>query len=297
MPQTLLATHAMGTRFELVIPGGSSDPAARAAGEEALAEIELWHARLSRFEPGSTVALINREAHTAPVRLDPETFGLIEQCERLRLDTGGAFDITVGGAMEALGFHPPSPGTGPQAPDLGPQTPLLLDRSARTITLPPGTRLDLGAIAKSFALDRAAEILRGHDVASALIHGGTSSVVAIGSPPGEDGWPISVRSDGEPMNITLRDAALGVSAPRGRTIVAGDGGAAQLTHILDPRTGLPPVDGEIDTAAVTGPSAALCDAWSTALIVRGRSPLPPAFPGQYSGSIHSARAGWLRLTH
>lgn len=278
----LLATHAMGTRFELVLPEGGPGGTAnlRAVGEEALREIETWHARLSRFEPGSVVAGINR---ARAGRLDPETFGLLELCERVRVRSGGAFDITVGRAMERLGFHPS--GTPDHSCESKGASGLRLDTSERTVTLDADAALDLGGVAKGFALGRAAAVLLDNGVTDALIHGGTSSVVALGSPDNSSqGWPVAIRSDGEPLTFHLRDRSLGVSAPRGRR-------AGQHSHILNPATGLP-AESAADTAAVVGPldAAALCDAWSTALVVLGDP--PDAWPADLEPHIHTRARGW-----
>lgn len=286
----LFATHAMGTRFELVLPDGSARDAAnlRAIGEEALREIELWHARLSRFEPGSLIAGLNRE-RTA--RLDSDTFALLELCESVRIHSGGAFDIAIGREMERLGFHPAAadldgchgrldrPCGEPGADSIR------LDPATRTISLAPDASLDLGAVAKGFALDRAAAILRENGITNALLHGGTSSVVALGMPADEPrGWPIAIRSDDDPLTVHLRDQSLGVSAPRGRR-------SETYSHILDPLTGLPAESG-VDTAAAIGPlgAAALCDAWSTALVVLADT--PATWPAELVPHIHTRTRGW-----
>jgi len=150
-----------------------------------------------------------------------------------------------------------------------------------------GGALDLGAVGKGFALDRAAAILLDHGVQTVLLHGGTSSVMALGAPPGAEGWHIDIRSDGEPLRIALRDQALGVSAPRGRVSASGD------THVIDPRTGNPA--NHTDTAAVIAPlarfSCAGADAWSTALVVLGST--PPAFPAEFEAHVHRPGRGWL----
>jgi thiamine biosynthesis lipoprotein len=110
--------------------------------------------------------------------------------------------------------------------------------------------LDLGAVAKAEALDRAAEVLREHGVEAALLHGGTSSVLAIGAPPGERGWRVGIA---DLACALLRDAALGVSGNR-------------RPHVRDPRTGATLADAP-RTAAVVAPTAAAADALSTALLV------------------------------
>lgn len=89
MPEEVrLALEAMGTRFELVMYG--PDPMhLRAAGEEALAEIERLHRQLSRFDRGSDISWINAHAADAPVVVEPRLFDLLDRCRRLSIATGG----------------------------------------------------------------------------------------------------------------------------------------------------------------------------------------------------------------
>ncbi|MEB3323247.1 MAG: FAD:protein FMN transferase [Synechococcaceae cyanobacterium] len=234
-----LATDAMGTRFEVVLDG--EDPhRLRPVGEAALAEIEEWHDRLSRFDAGSFVAHLNARAGREPVPLDADMFELLSACAAVHDASEGAFDVTVG--------------TGP----------LMLDGRSRTVRFAgDGTAIDLGGIGKGHALDRAAAVLREHGVARALLHGGTSSVVAIGGPPGAAAWRVALRLDHGAAVAHLRDAALSVSGAHER-----DG--EPLAHVVDPRIAAPAPLARV--AAVVGPSAREADAWSTALLVLGRRP-------------------------
>ena len=250
-----LALAAMGTRFEVVLHG--IDPAAlRAAGESALAEIEVCHHRFTRFAPDSLVSFLQRVAADRAVRLDTDTFSLFEDALAVHRDSASAFDITVAPLMD--GVAPQARGT-----DV-----IVLDRATRTLRFTaPGVRLDLGGIAKGHALDLAARSLRENGVHSALLHGGTSSVVAIGAPPDADAWRIGFAQAPAAKPVRLRDAALAVSTTRGgRTGERMDAAA----HIMDPRTGRPVAAAR--AVAVVGPSARLADAWATAIVVLGSRP-------------------------
>jgi thiamine biosynthesis lipoprotein len=267
-----LAVPAMGTRFELVLLGGRGD--LRAAGEAALEEIETWHQRLNRFAHDSLVSHINRTAADAPVRLDADAFGLFDDAVTVWRASGGAFDITVAPLMARQGFGESAVATGDGcAAGCG----VRLDSSRWTIALPPGVSIDLGGIAKGHALDCAAAILRGAGVTSALLHGGTSSVVAIGGPQGGHAWRIAIGPEPDAHVVALRDTALSVSDPAGHC--SPDTGAG---HIVDPRTGRPAAVGA--RVAVIGRSARLADAWSTALVVLQRIPsgFPPVFTALFS---------------
>ncbi len=137
-----------------------------------------------------------------------------------------------------------------------------------------GVMLDLGAIGKGHALERAAEFLREAGVASAFLHGGTSTAYGLGHPQEGEGWKVAVEfpprkgPDDRPKYtaaVPLRDEALSVSAVWGRSFQAE---GKNFGHVLDPRTGQP-VAGAL-LAAVALPSATETDALSTALLVAGQ---------------------------
>ncbi len=245
----LAAIHALGTRAELLIDAPET-PALRAVADAAIDELRLWHDRLSLFQPHSFLSHINREAAQRPVPLDEDLWSLLSLCASVYDASGGAFDPTVAGLMSRHGLHP-----GVEAP-VGWSRLVILDEPSRTIHFTePGVRLDLGAIAKGFALDQAAAILRHHSIHSALLHAGTSAIIAIGDTP----RIIAIRAGGALHALQLTDASLCVSAPRGR---AND----HASHIMDPAQRRSAAT--IDTAAVRAASCAECDAWATALVVR-----------------------------
>jgi len=286
-----LACEAMGTRFELLAAGvapGVSRTDARAACEQAVERIGEWHERLTIFDPGSEVSRLNARAGRGPVPVSDDLFDLLETCARLRRATRGAFDGACGGLMRRYGFrHPPGAGAlEPGSSHAWGWRWIGLDPIARTVELArPGLELDLGGIAKGFALDQAGRVLREAGVGSALIHGGTSSVLTIGGRPDGPAWRVALGpDDGDPV-AELVDAAMAVSAPHGRTVEDGRGG--RIGHVLDPRTGLPV--GSARCAGVVAPSGVEADAWSTALLVLGTRP-----PTASSAMVSAIRrpAGW-----
>jgi len=238
METVRLAALAMGTRFEAVLIGEDAG-FLRAAGEEALELICDEHVRLSRFEPDSVVSHVNRNAAESWVSVDGEFSELLALCDEVVAASGGAFDPTV---TASGGF-----GWGG------------LELEAQRVRFhQSGIALDFGAIAKGWALDLARRALLDAGVERALLHGGTSSVLAVGAPPEELGWGIALAGAGAPRCV-LCDASLGVSAPDGE--VGGEG------HVLDPATGR--AASQVMIAAAVSESAAWADAWSTALVVRG----------------------------
>jgi FAD:protein FMN transferase len=269
-----LACRAMASRFELVLHG--DEPAfLRAAGEEALAEIERLHARLTRFSATSDIGRINARAATEPVRVDSRLFNLLADCKKLHEETRGAFDITVGPLMQ-LWSQVHHTGRIPDAETLDEARSrtgmhlVELDAETRSVRFRrPGVTLDLGAVGKGYAVDEAMLILRDLGIRSAFLHGGTSTMAAIGSPPDAESWNVAIphprdagTSEEVLCTVALRDASLSVSAVWGRAFVADD---VSYGHVLDPRLGRP-VDAAV-LAAVLMPSATRADALSTALLV------------------------------
>lgn len=122
-------------------------------------------------------------------------------------------------------------------------------------------RIDLGAIGKGFAVDRAAGLLREWGVGSTLVHGGTSSAYAFGDYPFADGgWPVTLgdpfRAEGVLEKVLLRNTGIGGS------------GVGRRSHILDPRTSRP-VEGWRAAWVISG-SSARSDALSTACMALTR---------------------------
>ena len=273
------ARQAMGTRWEIVLPG-EERPRLMGAAEEALDEVERLEAQLSKFKIESDVSGINTFAATEPVRVEPRLFSLLRRALAVSRETEGAFDLTVGPLLRAWGFVGgagllPDPAELEAAREVVGFELVELDEEASTIRfLREGVNLDLGAIGKGYAIDRSRELLEDAGVDRGLIHGGTSTVYGLGAPPGEEGWRVALRDPrrGEQDllgEILLRDRGLSVSGPHNRAFRAGD---RLYGHVLDPRTG-EPTEGAL-LAAVAHASGTLTDALSTALLVLGPEGLP-----------------------
>lgn len=271
-----LTARAMGTRFELVLvaPGtrGLEEAARqratnqlRAAGEAALEQIHDTEQRWSLFLATSRLTRLNNQGHLTPLVLDQDDLELWSTALEVHAASGGAFDPDVARAMHAAGFHEDHDrraelGPRPELHEPAPAGELRLEGRHLSLTA-AGPSLDLGGIAKGHALDRAARELREAGVTAALLHGGTSSVLAIGAPPGQDAWQVRAPlgdAEGE-LTIALSDIALAASRSDSQRNAAGTG------HILDPRTGL--ASAEATSSLVLAPSAALADAWATALCI------------------------------
>jgi FAD:protein FMN transferase len=270
-----LARNAMATRFELVLMGADA-ARLRAAGEEALAEVDRLEARLSLYRPSSEIARVNAQAAREPVRVSPQVFHLLEHARQLHRETGGAFDIAMGPLVRCWGFmnnsgRIPDPAQLQEARQQAGLGHVSLDSQSVSVRFDrEGVMIDLGAIGKGYAIDRAAEILREAGVERALLHGGTSTVYGLGAPPDQQGWKVAIAGSPDESEsntiatVLLRDSALSVSAVWARSFEAE---GKKFGHVIDPRTG-EPVNNAV-LSAVALPSATETDALSTALLVLG----------------------------
>jgi thiamine biosynthesis lipoprotein len=272
-PDVSVSEPAMGTLFEILIYGRDARNLS-AAARQALALIVELDNQLSRWKEGSEVSYINRHAAAEPVRVEPELFDLLLHCRELWRETGGAFDITVAPLVAAWGFYDKKGRLPPQreieaALQLVGMNRVRLDKSPGTIRFEKaGMELDLGGIGKGFAVDRAVEFLQSCKIEAALVNSGASTLYAIGSPPGQDGWHIGIR---HPENeekaiatIALRDGSISTSgAPEKVLEIEGK----RYSHILDPRIGFP-AKGMLSASAIA-PTATDTDALATSFYLLG----------------------------
>ena len=240
------ASHeAMGTIYTVVAYGRDQTSLSEAVGQ-VFEEIDQLDDQMSNYKPESELSAINRDAAQRDVTVSPELFGLIQYSLRASQDSGGDFDITVGPLMKLWGFFRGQgrlPGQAEIAQvekRIGYQH-VHLDAARRTIRFDvSGMELDLGGIAKGYAVDRAADILRADGVTAALISSGTSSIYALGSPPGERGWKITVRDpyhEDKPADVLrLQNFALSTSGNYEKFFKIN---GKIYCHIMDPHTGWP----------------------------------------------------------
>src|SRR5437867_1438698 len=197
MTTVAVARNAMATRFEIVLHG-ENEVGLRAAAEEALDEIERLEAQLNLYQPTSEISHINARAAFEPVRVEPSLFRLLQHAQRLSQETEGAFDITVAPLMRCWGFmrgtgRLPHPAELAEAREKVGMDRVTLNGEDFTVSFGrAGVMLDLGSIGKGYALERAAELLREAGVTSGILHGGTSTVCAIGPPPDAEVWNVAM---------------------------------------------------------------------------------------------------------
>ena len=268
------ASHeSMGTEFALVAYG-NDDRHLVAVGDEVFEEIDRLDTQMSNYKPKSEISVINRIAAFRQLHVEPRLFQLLVDAIRHSQSTDGAFDVTTGALTKAWGFSrgegrvPASSEIAQVLRRVGYQH-MHLNPTDRAIYFDvEGLDLDLGGIAKGYAVDRAVDILCSYGVTQALVSNGTSSLYALGAPPGARGWSITLRDPYDPERaadvLCLRNYSLSTSGNYEKFFVLG---GKVYAHILNPITGVP-VENML-AATVLAPCATDADALSTAFYVSG----------------------------
>ena len=249
--------------------------------EDAFDEVDRIDRLMSHYKADSPLSRLNRDARRGPAPVERELFDFIAEAMRYSRESDGAFDITVGPLMKAWGFfrgdgRVPSPDELAVARRSVGSRHVTLDAATRSIAFDdPGVELDLGGIAKGYAVDRAVAFLRRRGVVAALVSAGGSSVYGLGAPPERDGWTIAIQdpldASKTAFDVRLHDRALS-SAGSSEKFFEADGKA--YSHIMDPRTGRP-VQGMLSVAVLSAEATA-GDALDDALFVLG-----PTGSGKY----------------
>ena len=179
----------------------------QSAVNAAFAAIERIQNLLSAHDPASELSRLNREAATQPVIVSRETFQILRRADRLAAESRGAFDLTIAPTLARWGLLPANL----QRKKSGTWRDVLLLRGRKVYFLQPLT-LDLGGIAKGFAVDQAIEVLRKAGVASAVVNAG-GDLRVFGTEPSV----VHLRHPANPQMFTdkieIRDSALATSSP------------------------------------------------------------------------------------
>ncbi len=235
----------MGTLVEIIAYTPRDESTALTSVHEAMAEFERLERMLSRFDPASELARINREAAEHPVIVSVECAAIIAQGLQYAALSEGCFSIALAPLVQ-LWERSAADGRLPSETEIETARALVDDRlvelDAATSTIHfrrRGVALDLGGLAKGYAVDRALEVLRARRLNSALVNAGASSIAGFGAEDAE-GWLIGVRhpaSEDQVLGtLRLRDAALSTSGGYERPLVIA---GCHYNHIIDPRSGAP----------------------------------------------------------
>ena len=261
--------YAMGTVFEIAAYGPSPKHVSQAIDQAFKEVVRLDHI-MSGYIPESDLSRINRTAHFRPEPIPHDLYQVIKQSLLYSRMSGGKFDITVGPLARAWKAEiqdgkPPSPAE---------EESLRRCVGWRNVTLIPPDKIelrspcmaiDLGAIGKGYAVDRAAEVLRSYAIRRALISAGGSTIYGMGAPPGKQAWVVQLRDPTRKLNPEVRLNGNSVSTSEQTRDPEPHG--APFGHIIDPATGVP-VRTAYSVSAVA-PTATASDALSTTLLLMG----------------------------
>jgi FAD:protein FMN transferase len=236
---------SMGTLYAIEAYGTDAGALPRIL-DAALDEVDRIDRLMSHYKHDSALSAINRQAAQRPVSVDTELLGFIADALGYASESDGAFDITVGPLMRAWGFFDGG-GRVPGDAELAEARRRVgfrlvdLDESRGTIHFRrAGVELDLGGIAKGYAVDRVAAMLRRSGIIAGLISAGGSTVYGLAAPPGRDAWHVDIQDPTSgrqvAMSVALRDRALSVAGISEKWFEAG---GSRYSHIMDPRTGRP----------------------------------------------------------
>jgi thiamine biosynthesis lipoprotein len=237
--------------------------------EECFALVERLGAVFTTHDPASATSRLNARAGEPPAPVPSELAAILRDAAAFARTTRGAFDPTVG-PLVALWSEAGRAGKAPSDAALAAARArvgaagIVVADDGRAGLARPGMALDLGGLAKGWALDRVRERLAERGVRAAFASFGESSLLALGQPPDARGWRVLVRGPGGGLAgvAELRDASLSVSESLGQTTqIEG----RRYGHVIDPRSGRPLAREAL--AVVRAPSGGLAEALSKALLV------------------------------
>lgn len=261
-------TFAMDTVMELTAYG----PQAEAAVDAGVDELFRLQNLLSVTQQTSEVWALNHSGGT-PMQVSGDTLTLLDTARQIGDRSGGALDVTLYPILRAWGFttdHHQIPSEDTLHSLLTAVDYQAVQTEGNTVTLHADMELDFGALAKGYAGERCAAMMREQGITSALLNLG-GNVQTVGSKPDGTPWRALIQDpQGESGDyvgvLELTDQAAVTSGGYQRNFVQ-DG--ITYWHILDPETGSPARSG-LQSVTIVGDSGTLCDGLSTALFVLGR---------------------------
>jgi thiamine biosynthesis lipoprotein len=259
----------MGTRVAVQL-WSEDAPTAQRAMDAVMAEMRRTDDLMSTYKPDSQLSQVNAHAYERPVEVDADVIDVVETALEYSRLSDGVFDITYASVGYLYDYrahlHPSDAQIAAALPAVDYRQ-LQVDREARTIRfLKPGMRIDLGGIAKGWAVDRGVEILRELGIEHAMVNAGGDTRL-LGDRRGKP-WIVGIRDPRQEgavvTRIPMRDEALSTSGDYER-FFEEDG--VRYHHILSPRTGKSP--GSVRSVTVIGPTATRTDGLTKPVFILG----------------------------
>lgn len=270
-PQVHKSTRfLMGTFVEVAVVGSRNN--AKIISNAVFEEIKRVE-DLTSFHASSALSIVNDSSGQGRTKADPELLTLIEDSLRFARQTDGAFDPTLGPLTGLWSFSAGEP----QLPTKEAITEALaktgwqkvkIDAVSGTVFLPEkGMSLDLGGIAKGYALDKAREVLTGLKASGVLVNAG-GDILAFGEKGPDKPWRIGVQDPRNPRGIvavaSIKDKVIVTSGDYERFFIR-DG--KRYHHILDPKTGYPTQG--LQSVTIVAYDGETADALATAVFALG----------------------------
>lgn len=262
----------MGVPFRITLYA-ADEAAARAATDAAFERVEVLNSILSDYDPDSELSRLARTSGRA-IPVSRDLWQVLTLSQDIAERTDGAFDITIGPLVNL--WRRARRKQELPAPELIAEMrarvgfrKLRLDPRQRTAELlAPEMRLDVGGIAKGYAVDEALRVLATRGITRALV-AASGDIGASGPPPEQPGWRIEVAAldaEGAPpaQIVWLNHSAVSTA---GDTYQRVEIDGVRYSHIVDPRTGLGITDHSLVT--VLGPDCTTTDSWETTITILG----------------------------
>ena len=233
----------MGTLFEIILYA-PNETIAKDAARAAFARIAQLDGIMSDYRPTSELMRLSKKAGGPPVPVSADLFDILARSQEIARLSGGAFDVTVGPVVR-LWRRARRTGRLPDPEELARARALVgydkirLGAKERTVQLTvSGMLLDLGAIAKGYAVEAALEVLRRYGITRALVSG-SGDIAAGDPPPGARGWKVGIaplEKGAEPSRfLLLQHAAVSTAGDTEQFVEIG---GKRYSHIVDPHTGM-----------------------------------------------------------
>jgi thiamine biosynthesis lipoprotein len=263
----------MGTEVSFAVFTDDDVRAQKAIGD-AITEVRRLEAMMTTWRDDSEVSRINQNAGIKPVPVSPETIEVIDAAERSSKLSGGAFDISFYALKGLWHFDEDRQAKIPPLDEIKKRLPLIdyrkikVDHDKRTVFLEKkGMAINLGGIAKGYAVDRAVAVLKRAGFVNAIVQAG-GDLMCAGSKAGQP-WTSGIRDPrggrGEVFAIMrLTNHAFSTAGDYERYFVI-DG--KRYHHILDPRTGFPATESR--SVTVYAPNATIADGVDDAIFILG----------------------------
>jgi thiamine biosynthesis lipoprotein len=268
----------MGT-FARVVAVAEDSANAQKCIDDALAQINKVDELMSDYKSDSEISLVNKNGFNKPVQVSRETYEVLKKSLEFSRLTDGAFDITVGPLVDLLhsaeknGISPDKEQIAKAKSKVGYEK-LKLDDQNRTIQFTvEGMRLDLGGIAKGYAVDKAIEAMQNSGALGGMVDLG-GDIRCFGTPSkGKKNWLIGLQNPNAVQDTTVRDVLLKLKLTEGAIATSGDyqqfiliEGKRQ-SHIMNRSTGKS-AEG-LSSVTIIAANATDADALATAVSVMG----------------------------